>query len=250
MTGAKTLSKSQICIVRPTNLNDHHKAHQERWGEFKAGKNIGTYTCQRGYSSYREMKSTTSVSVPNDGGQTLWCGNSSGVNDEMPFRAQFNVGKEYTSNAEAVFECSRNWPRFTGISFVSYNNNNADNTMYLRHVATCWENAEGNKIYCASSLNGSGSRNDPGEYYYWSYMFTPDSDEQQLQDEGYRFTGFRFNYRSHPGAGASSLKHVDVFNLKMHTNYPDMPDNTRVVLPKMMESSGGYPSPTPYGGDA
>jgi hypothetical protein len=248
MTGAKTLSKSQICIERPLNLNDHHKVHQERWGEFKDGKNIGTYTCQRGYSGYREMKSTTPVSVPNDGGETPWCGNGSGTNDEMPFRAQFNVGKEYTSNAEAVFQHSRNWPRFNGFSFETYNKNNADNTMYLRRVATCWENADGNKIYCATSLDGSGSRNQPGEYYYWSYIFLNDGDEQQLQDEGYRFTGFRFNYRSHPGTGSSSLKHVDVFNLKMHTNYPDMPDGTRVVLPKMVdineEAVGG---PNQYG---
>jgi hypothetical protein len=97
-------------------------------------------------------------------------------------------------------------------------------------------------------LDGSGSRSNPGEYYYWSYIFLNDGDEQQLQDEGYRFTGFRFNYRSHPGTGSSSLKHVDVFNLKMHTNYPDMPDGTRVVLPKMVdideEAVGG---PNKYG---
>jgi hypothetical protein len=41
---------------------------------------------------------------------------------------------------------------------------------------------------------------------------------------------------------------VDVFNLKMHTNYPDMPDGTRVVLPKMVdineEAVGG---PNQYG---
>jgi hypothetical protein len=38
---------------------------------------------------------------------------------------------------------------------------------------------------------------------------------------------------------------VDIYNLKMHTNYPDMPDNTRVVLPAMREFDdtihpGGY----------
>ena len=250
MTGAKTLSKSQICIVRPTNLNDHHKVHQERWGEFKAGKNVGTYTCQRGYSSYREMKSTTSVSVPSGDGQTPWCKSIYGVNDDMPLKAEFNVGKEYTANAEVVFEYSRNWPVFTGFSFQTYNKNVSNNTMYLRRVATCWENEEGDKIYCATSLDGSDSRSESGKYYYWSYPFLAGRDEQALQDEGYRFIGFRFNYRSKGGTGSATLKGVDVFDLRLHTNYPDMPDKTRVVLPKMMESSGGYPSPTPYGGDA
>ena len=245
MTGAKTLSKSQISFDRPMTLNDHRSVHGERWGEFKPGRNIGTYTCQRGYSSYREMKSTTPVIVPNDSGETLWCANGSGTNTEMPFRAEFNVGKEYTSNAEAVFQTSRNWPRFTGFSFETYNKNESNNTMYLRRVATCWVNADGETIYCATSLDGGGSKGGAGEYYYWSYIFLASSDEAQLQDEGYRFTGFRFNYRSKSGTGSASWKHVDVFNLKMHSKYPDMPDNTRVVLPAMREFDdtihpGGY----------
>ena len=245
MTGAKTLSKSQICITRPLNLDDHHKVHGERWGEFKPGRNIGTYTCQRGYSSYREMKSTTSVQVPNDSGETLWCATGSGSNNEMPFRAEFNVGKEHTSNAEAVFSSSRNWPRFHGFSFETYNKNESSNTMYLRRVATCWVNAGGETIYCATSLDGGGSKGGAGQYYFWSYIFLSDSPEAELQDEGYRFTGFRFNYRSKGGTGSASWKHVDVFNLKMHTNYPDMPENTRVVLPAMRKFDdtihpGGY----------
>lgn len=245
MTGAKTLSKSQICITRPLNLADHHKVHGERWGEFKPGRNIGTYTCQRGPSSKREMKSTASVQVTNDSGETLWCATASGSDEEMPFRAQFNVGKEHTANAEAVFHSSRNWPRFNGFSFETYNRNESNNTMYLRYVATCWVNGEGNTIYCASSLDGSNVYSDPGQYYYWSYIFLSDSPEAELQNEGYRFTGFRFQYRSKGGTGSSSTKHVDVFNLKMHTNYPDMPDGTRVVLPAMREFEdtihpGGY----------
>ena len=251
MIGAKTLSKSQICIERPLNLNDHNKLHGERWGEFKPGKNIGTYTCQRGYSSYREMKSTTTVTVPNDAGQTPWCSTVSGSDDETPFRAQFNVGKEYTANAEVVFESSRNWPRFNGFSFETFNRLNASNQMYLRRVATCWANEEGDTIYCATSLDGSSNHSESGESHYWSYIFINGSDEQQLQDEGYRFIGFRFNYRSKPGTGSASTKAVDVYNLKLHTNYPDMPDGTRVVLPKLVEfgDSGGYPSPIPYGDD-
>ena len=244
MTGAKTLSKSQICITRPLNLADHNNSHGERWGEFKPGKNIGTYTCQRGYEGYNEMKSTTPVECPSDAGQTPWCATVSGSGDETPFRAQFWVGKEYTSNAEAVFQTSRNWPRFNGFSFETFNKNNADNTMYLRRVATCWLNKEGDTIYCATSLDGS-NKSEVNKPHYWSYIFLSDSDEQKLQDEGYRFTGFRFNYRSKGGAGASSVKHVDIYNLKMHTNYPDMPDNTRVVLPAMREFEdtihpGGY----------
>ena len=204
MTGAKTLSKSQICIEKPSSLSEHSKVHQERWGEFKAGKNVGTYTCQRGYSSYREMKSTTSVSVPSGDGQTPWCKSIYGENDDMPFKAEFNVGKEYTTNAEVVFEYSRNWPRFSGFSFQTYNKNVSNNTMYLRRVATCWENEEGDKIYCATSLDGSDSRSESGKYYYWSYPFLDGRDEQALQDEGYRFIGFRFNYRSKGGTGSAT----------------------------------------------
>ena len=235
MTAAKTLSKSQICITRPLSLDDHNNVHGERWGEFKQGKNIGNYTCQRGYAGYREMKSTTAVTVPNDAGQTPWCSTKDGSDEETPFRAQVNVGKEYTSNAEAVFQYSRNWPRFNGFSFETFNRLNASNQMYLRRVATCWENEEGDKIYCATSLDGSSNHSEEGKAHYWSYIFIDGSDEQKLQDEGYRFTGFRFNYRSKGGAGSSSLKSVDVYNLKMHTNYPDMPDGTRVVLPKMVD---------------
>ena len=235
MIGAKTLSKNQICIERPTTLDAHQNIHGERWGEFKPGKNIGTYTCQRGYSSYREMKSTTSVSVPSDSGQTPWCPTVSGSDDETPFRAQFNVGKEYTSNAEAVFQYSRNWPRFNGFSFETFNRLNASNQMYLRRVATCWQNEDGDKIYSATSLDGSSNHAESGESSYWSYIFISGSDEQQLQDEGYRFIGFRFNYRSKPGTGSSSMKAVDVYNLKLHTNYPDMPEGVRVVLPTMQD---------------
>ena len=245
MIGAKTLSKSQISFDRPLTLTAHRNVHGERWGEFKPGRNIGTYTCQRGYSSYKEMKSTTSVSVPNDKGQTPWCLVGNGSNGEMPFRAEFNVGKEYTANAEAVFSSSRNWPRFYGFSFETYNKNESSNTMYLRRVATCWVNEEGDTIYCASSLDGSSASSNPGEYNYFAYIFLDTSDEAQLQDEGYRFTGFRFNYRSKSGTGSASWKHVDIFHLKMHTKYPDMPDGTRVVLPAMREFNdtihpGGY----------
>ena len=245
MIGAKTLSKSQISFDRPMDLNAHKALHGERWGEFKPGRNIGTYTCQRGYSSYKEMKSTTSVSVSNDSNETLWCATGSGSNGEKPFHAEFNVGKEHTANAEAVFSSSRNWPRFTGFSFETYNRDVSSNTMYLRRVATCWVNEEGDTIYCASSLDGSSASSNPGEYNYFSYIFYSSWDEAKLQDEGYRFTGFRFNYRSKPGTGSSSWKHVDIFNLKMHTNYPDMPDGTRVVLPAMREFNetthpGGY----------
>ena len=235
MIGAKTLSKNQICIERPLTLDAHQNVHGERWGEFKPGKNIGTYTCQRGYSSYREMKSTTSVSVPSDSGQTPWCSTVSGTADETPFRAQFNVGKEYTSNAEAVFQYSRNWPRFNGFSFETFNRLNASNQMYLRRVATCWQNEDGDKIYSATSLDGSSNHAESGESHYWSYIFISGSDEQKLQDEGYKFIGFRFNYRSKSGTGSSSMKAVDVYNLKLHTNYPDMPTGVRVVLPTMQD---------------
>ena len=251
MIGAKTLSKSEICIPRPISLDDHHKVNQERWGEFADGKGIGAFTCQRGYSSYKEFKSTTTVSVSNDNSQTVWCKSSTtGDDGETPYEAKFNVGTEHTANSEAVFKSSRNWPRFTGFSFESYNSNHSSNTMYLRRVATCWVNKDGDKIYCASSLDGSGSRGNANQYNYWTYIFMSDSEEAKLQDEGYRFTGFRFQFRSKPGAGSASWKHVYVFNLKMHTN-PDMPDGTRVVLPKMMEfsDSGGYQSPTAYGDD-
>ena len=107
--------------------------------------------------------------------------------------------------------------------------------MYLRRVATCWQNEEGDKIYSATSLDGSSNHAESGESHYWSYIFISGSDEQQLQDEGYRFIGFRFNYRSKSGTGSSSMKAVDVYNLKLHTNYPDMPEGVRVVLPTMQD---------------
>ena len=251
MTGAKTLSKSQICISTPRTLADHRAAHGERWGVFSPGTNVGQFTCTHGSSSYREFKSTTSVDASPDDNRSPWCKNSTGTDvDDLPFRAMFNVGKEYYANAEARFESTRSWPKFTGFSFESYNSKQDNNVMYLRRVATIWVPNNGGTIYCATSLDGSTSRGESNQYNYWSYSFLSDSTEAKLQDDGYRFMGFRFNYRSKSGTGGSKWKYVDIFHLKLHTNYPDMPDKTRVVLPKMMKSSGGYPRPTPYGGDA
>lgn len=251
MIGAKTLSKSQICIPRPTDLSAHRKVHGERWGVFAPGENIGQFSCTHGYSAYRHFTSTTTVDASSNDLATPWCLNSTGTDvDDMPFRAMFNVGKEHYANAEARFEYSRNWPRFTGFSFESYNSKQDKNIMYLRRVATIWVPRSGATIYCSNSLDGSTSRGESDQYNYWSMQFSADSSEAKLQDDGYRLAGFRFNFRSKPGSGSSSWKYVDIYHLKLHTNYPDMPDNTRVVLPKMMEASNSYPSPMPYGGDA
>ena len=249
MIGAKTLSKSQICLSKPTNLSGHINLYGEEWGEWARGTPIGEFDCQRGTSSYRNFKSTSNVEI-DDKDMSLWCKTSTG-SDPAPFKVNQDLGKEYYMNAEVKFKASRNWPKFTGFGFESYNaNNGGSNTLYLRRVATCWMNKDGDEIFVASPFDGSSGKSEANQYNYWGYQWLDGySDELITQDEGYVFTGFRFNYRSKSGTGSSTWKHVLIYNLKMYTDFPDMPDGTRVVLPKMMEfdESGGYPSPIPYG---
>ena len=63
MLTAPTLSKTQMNVEKPSNLNAHKAFHQERWGVFASGRNIGTFECERGYSTHTKFDSTTSVQV-------------------------------------------------------------------------------------------------------------------------------------------------------------------------------------------
>lgn len=236
MLKAPTLSKSQMNIGNFSDLNEHKASHQERWGIFSDGHNVGQFNCERGYSTHKEFKSTTSNST-DSGSSNPWCliHETSVHAEEHPFKTSFNVGKEYYTNSEILFEKSRYWSKFKGFSFESFNSYASSNTMYLRRVATCWINAEGNTLRCASYLDGS-SRSTSGEYYYWRQNWREgDFDELNLQREGYFLNGFAFNFRSKGGTGGSSWKDVQIFNLRLHTSNEDMPDGVRVVLPAMQK---------------
>ena len=244
MIGAPTLSKSEICLDKPSSLSAHRAMHQERWGEFGHGYALDKVVCERGGT----IKTFDTTTRPTVYGSTLWTEKRS----EKPYclDVQINAGKEHLMNAEIVFETTRHWPAFTGFSFESYNkNSNNSHTMYLRYVATVWVNDAGERIRVSSVLNGSNDSSEKNTEYFWTYKFIPSSAEYTTQQEGYRLCGFLFNYRTKGGSGSNSLKNVEIYNLRLHTNPEDMPDGTRVVIPKMMEfgESGGYQSPAAYG---
>tara|TARA_B100001059_G_scaffold226689_1_gene255537 strand:- start:1124 stop:1867 length:744 start_codon:yes stop_codon:yes gene_type:complete len=231
MIGAPTLSKAEICLDKPSSLSAHRSMHQERWGEFANPYPVGKVVCERG-GTIKTFDSTLTPEVYYTG---LWATDRKD-SEEYPFKAKCNVGKEYLMNAEIMFETSRNWPAFTGFSFESYNtNSNNSHTMYLRYVATIWVNDAGEEMRVAAVLNGSNNADGDNTEYFWNYKFVSSSPEIQTQQEGYRLCGFLFNYRTKSGTGGSSNKSVEIYNLRLHTNPEDMPDGTRVVLPKMVE---------------
>jgi hypothetical protein len=244
MIGAPTLSKAEICLDKPSSLSAHRAMHQERWGEFAKGYPVGKVVCERGGT----IKTFDSTLTPSTYYKGFWAADRNDREDK-PFQTECNVGKEYYMNSEIMFETSRNWPAFTGFSFESYNTNtNNTHTMYLRYVATVWVNDSGEKIRVAAVLNGSNNADGDNTEYFWNYKFIPSSAEYQTQQEGYRLCGFTFNFRTKGGGGGSSFKYVEVYNLRLHTNPKDMPDGTRVVLPKMVEfKENAVGGPNQYG---
>ena len=195
--------------------------------DWKQARNVETFNCDRG--SQKDYKATLSADV-SDWPRT--CGKTSSSNLKG-LKPKANVGKEYYFNIEVLAHESRGWHRFTGFSFESYNGNSySSNTMYLRKIATCWVNEDGDMQVVGSPLTAD-QKSSENTYYWWNYEFRDDSEEKKIQDEGYKLVGFRFNFRSKSGTGSASWKNVTIFNLRLHTNIPDMPDGTRVVLPKM-----------------
>jgi len=230
MTGAPTLSKSEVCNEKPSSLSAHRSMHQERWGEFGEGYPVGKVVCERGGT----IKTFDSTLNPEVWYSELWAKDRD--SDERPLKAKVNVGTEYLMNVEIMFEKTRNWPAFTGFSFESYNTNSSNsNTMYLRYVATIWVNDAGEKIRVAAVLNGSNNSDDKNTNYFWNYKFLTSTAEYTTQQEGYRLCGFLFNYRTKGGAGGSSNKSVEIYNLRLHTNPESMTDGVRLVLPAMQE---------------
>ena len=58
-------------------------------------------------------------------------------------------------------------------------------------------------------------------------------EEQRWQDEGWRFKGWIFNFRSTKGTGSSFTSNVDFFNMKLHAGRLESTATTnREVLPQ------------------
>ena len=112
MLGAKTLSKKEICLPKPANLNAHKAMHQEWWMDWRKARNVETFNCDRG--SQKDYKATLSADV-SDWPQNMWAKTSS--SNLKGLKPKANVGKEYYFNIEVLADESRGWHRFTGFSF-------------------------------------------------------------------------------------------------------------------------------------
>ena len=227
MTGAPTLSKSEICNEKPSNSTEHNAMHQERWGEFSHGYAVGKVVCERGDTG-KDFKSTL---MPDVDGGSLW--GTSHWPEKDPMVVSAYIGKEYFMNAEVIFDTTRNWPSFTGFGVRSYNSNPSNsNTMYLRYIATVWMNEAGERIRVACTLDGKNTA-DNNHSHFWNYEFKSSTAEYTTQQEGFRLCGFLFHLRTMTGMGSAEVKSVPLYDLRLHTNPESMPDGTRAVLPAM-----------------
>ena len=236
MPQARTLSKDQICTdtTEPLRLEQFKELHQERWGEFHIFNSLeDDYICTGGPNDIRDWQKDADAIISDDTANP-W--NVSQQENSLKFST--NSGKQHTFIVHVPLTQVRHWPRITGFGFQYYSEG-SDHNMWIQHVATEWLLCDGcDKQKIVSDIHGSSDGDlEPNAYHYKRVVWKDDTsrDEYNAQADGYKFSGFVFNLKCKDGVAGSSFSSCTVFNLRLFTDAPDMPDGTRVVLPRMTE---------------
>ena len=132
------------------------------------------------------------------------------------------------------------WPNnLLGYSFEYRQDSTRNNSIFLRHYAHVWWDIASN-THRTWGVDFDGESRKESNAYYYNYV-NLDSEEQRWQDEGWRFKGWIFNFRSTKGTGSSFTSSVDFFNMKLHAGRLESTATTnREVLPQIRPSSEAY----------
>ena len=160
-------------------------------------------------------------------------------NTSTNFRVSINAGTQHYGNVEVQL-LEQRWPNnLLGYSFEYRQDSTRNNSLFMRYYAHVWWGIT-NNTHRTWGVDFDGESRKESNSYYYNYV-NLDSEEQQWQDEGWRFKGWIFNFRSTKGTGSSFTSSVDFFNMKLHAGRLESTTTTnREVLPAIRPSSEAY----------
>ena len=160
-------------------------------------------------------------------------------NTSTNFRVSINAGSQHYGNVEVQL-LEQRWPdNLLGYSFEYKQDSTRNNSIFMRHYAHVWWNIASN-THRTWGVDFDGESRKESSSYYYNYVNLAD-EEQRWQDEGWRFKGWIFNFRSTKGTGGSFWSNVDFFNMKLHTGRLEASSTTnREVLPQIRPSSEAF----------
>lgn len=214
----------------PTSLSAHKALDVVDWGVTSA-MDKGEFTPTHG----KRVKFDRDVTLSYRIGDIFEVPHNTSTN----FRVSINAGAQHYGNTEMQLLEQRFPDNLLGYSYEYTQSSSKNNSLYLRYYASVWWDVANNTHRTYGVDFDGESRKESTSYYYNYCNFT--SDEQGWQDEGYRFKGIIFNFRSTKGTGSAHNSHVDFFNLKLHAGRLEATSTTnREVLPAIRPSTEAY----------